>query len=174
MKDRYVVDTNVLIAASSIDANSSIAKDATPQDPALRKKVWDWLNTFQQSVSHLVLDGQGGIEAEYNHKLGFNDFGLQVVLHKWSTSTVDLVDVQYDTNGDGILDEPLQTVVHDRADRKMIAAALDAQEHYAQCSIAFAGDSDWHGWEVALQAQGLELEAIIPEWSLAKYQAKLK
>jgi hypothetical protein len=82
MKDRYVVDTNVLIAASSIDANSPVAADATPQDPALRMKVWHWLDAFQQASSHLVLDGQGGIEAEYNRKLGFNDFGPQIVLHK--------------------------------------------------------------------------------------------
>jgi len=174
MKDRYVVDTNVLIAASAVDADSAIARNTTPSDPALRMKVWEWLDTFQQDTSKLVLDGQGGIEQEYGKKLGFNDFGRQVVLQKWSTGAVDLVDVQYDANGDGILDEPLQTVVHDRADRKMVAAALDAKDQYGFCAIAFAGDTDWHGWENDLLDAGLELEPIIPEWSLAKYKEKLK
>jgi hypothetical protein len=82
--------------------------------------------------------------------------------------------VQYDENGDGILDEALQTIVHDRADRKMVAAALDAKQCYAQCAVAFAGDSDWHGWENDLQTRGLELEALIPEWSRVKYRDKQK
>ncbi len=36
-----------------------------------------------EADSHLVLDGQGGIEREYGRKLGFNDFGRQVVMYKW-------------------------------------------------------------------------------------------
>jgi hypothetical protein len=172
MKARYVVDTNVLIAASAIDADSPVAQDATPSDPALRLKVWRWMERFRESNSHLVLDGQGGIEEEYSHKLGFNDFGRQVVIYKHSTSAVDLVEVLYDGNGDGILNEPLQTLVHDRADRKMVAAAIDALVKHGECAIAFAGDSDWHGWEGGLRAAGLELKPIIPEWSEAKYAEK--
>lgn len=173
MKPRYVVDTNVLIAASAVDAASPVVKDATPSDPALRMRVWAWLDQFSTSNSHLVLDGQGKIEKEYRNKLGFNDFGRQVVIHKWSTNAVDQVNVSYDENGDGVLDEPLQTVVHDRADRKMVAAALGARFLYGECAITFAGDSDWHGWENDLVAAGLELEPLIPEWSRAKYQEKL-
>lgn len=109
---------------------------------------------------------------EYKRNLGFNDFGRQVVIHKYSTSAVDPVDVLYDENGDGVLDEPLQTIVHDRADRKMVAAALDALDMYGGCAIAFAGDTDWHGWEDDLCAAGLELEPIIPEWSRTKYAEK--
>ena len=124
MKLRYVVDTNVLIAASAVNAASPVAKDATPSDPALRMRVWAWLDEFRASSSRLVLDGQGGIKQEYSNKLGFNDFGRQVVIHKWSTNAVDQVDVSYDEHGDGVLDEPLQTVVHDCADRNMVAAAL--------------------------------------------------
>lgn len=172
MKSRYVVDTNVLIAASAVDADSPVAQDATPSDPSLRLKVWKWLDQFRESSSHMVLDGQQGIEEEYSHKLGFNDFGRQVVIHKYSTCAVDLVDVSYDENGDGVLNESLQTIVHDRADRKMVAAALDALDIHGDCAIAFAGDSDWHGWEDGLSDTGLELEPIIPEWSRAKYAEK--
>ena len=172
MKTRYVVDTNVLIAASAIDAGSPIARDATPDDPVLRKKVWDWLSDFQQSESHLVLDGQGGIEAEYAKKLGFNDFGRQIVKYKWDTCAVDLVSVDYDQNGNGVLDEPLQTVIHDRADRKMVAAALDALTIHGESTIAFAGDTDWHDWEGPLGQHNVLLEPIIEAWSRQKHAEK--
>lgn len=172
MRDRYVVDTNVLIAASAVDSSSPVARDATPSDPVLRQKVWQWLSDFQQSKSHLILDGQGGIEEEYGHKLKFMDFGRQVVMHKWDTCAVDQVSVDYDSDGHGILEEPLQTVVHDLADRKMVAAALDALTEHGETTIAFAGDTDWHGWEVALREVGLELEPIIRDWSLAKFVEK--
>lgn len=174
MRARYVVDTNVLIAASAVDASSPIARDATPSDPSLRMKVWQWLFDFQQSESHLVLDGEEEINLEYEKKLGFNDYGRQVVKHKWDTCAVDLVSVAYDSNGDGVLNEPLQTIVHDRADRKMVAAALDAQVQYGESAIAFAGDTDWHGWETALKEAGLILEPIIEDWSRAKFAEKSK
>lgn len=70
MRERYVVDTNVLIAASTVDAYFPVAKDATPKDPQLRMQVWEWQSAFQQSSKRLVLDGQGGIEREYANKLG--------------------------------------------------------------------------------------------------------
>ena len=172
MKSRYVIDTNVLIAANAINANSPLAGEATPEDPCLREKVWCWLDSFQASDAHMVLDGEGRIEEEYSHKIGFNDFGRQVVIYKYSTCAVDIVDVLYDENGDGLLEEPLQSVVHDRADRKMVAAAIEAMGSLGECTIAFAGESDWHGWEEALLAAGLQLEPIIPEWSYAKYKEK--
>jgi hypothetical protein len=170
LKPRYVVDTNVLIAASSVH-NEKI--DATPINFELRKKVWDWLTDFEQSTARLTLDGQGKIEAEYGHKLGFNDYGRQVVIHKYSTCAVDLVNVAYDQDGHALLDEPLQTIIHDRADRKMVAAALEGNKLDGQCTIAFAGDTDWHGWEHELLKVGLELKPIIEDWSRAKYAEKL-
>lgn len=84
MRARYVVDTNVLIAASAADPQHPKDIDATPTDPALREQVWHWLDQFQQSSAHLVLDDAGKIFDEYQNKLGFNDFGVQVVLHKLS------------------------------------------------------------------------------------------
>ena len=41
MKARYVVDTNVLIAASAADPIHPKDIDATPADPGLRKVIWD-------------------------------------------------------------------------------------------------------------------------------------
>ncbi len=175
MRVRYVVDTNVLIAASAADPPSYWERDATPSDPELRMKVWLWLSAFQQSSSHLVLDGQGGIDREYKkNKIGYNEYGGRVVMHKWDTCAVDQVSVEYDTNGHGILQEPLQTVIHDLDDRKMVAAALDALSRYGEGAIAFAGDTDWHGWESALREAGLILEPTIEDWSLAKFAEKSK
>ncbi|HXF08052.1 MAG TPA: hypothetical protein VNK45_05965 [Candidatus Acidoferrales bacterium] len=172
MKARYVVDTNVLIAASAADPKHPKDIDATPEDPKLRKTVWEWLYKFEQSDSRLVLDGDGRIYEEYNSKLGFNDYGIQVVLHKWSTASVDDVDIEYDADGYGVLPETLAAVVHDFADRKMVAAALAAHAMFGECCIAFAGDTDWHDWEDALTAHEMQLEPIIEAWSRQKHAAK--
>lgn len=39
MKERYVVDTNVLIAASAVVADSPAARDATPHGWAMAPRV---------------------------------------------------------------------------------------------------------------------------------------
>lgn len=172
MKSRYVVDTNVLIAASAADPAHPKDIDATPADPALREAVWKWLFKFEQSESHLVLDWAGHIEAEYGKKLGFNDYGIQVVMHKWSTAAVDGVEVSYDNDGHGVLPATLAAVVHDLADRKMVAAALAAHAMFGEGCIAFAGDTDWHDWEGALAAHQVRLEPIIETWSRQKHAEK--
>lgn len=172
MRDRYVVDTNVLIAASAADPTDPKDIDATPTDPALRLRVWQWLGEFESGPSRLVLDTHGGIYGEYQHKLGFNDYGIQVVMHKWSTAAVDNVTVEYDRDGHGILPSSLAGEIDDNADKKMVAAALDALRLFGEGCIAFAGDTDWHGWEDDLQNAGLQLEPVIEKWSRAKYAEK--
>jgi hypothetical protein len=172
MKARYVVDTNVLIAASAADPQHPKDIDATPADPILRKQVWAWLDQFQQSESRLVLDLAGEIYKEYNNKLGFNDFGIQVVMHKWSTAAVDDVRVDYDADAVGILPVALSTVIHDAADKKMVAAALASHVMYGEGCVAFAGDTDWHDWETALVEHQVILEPIIEAWSRQKHAEK--
>ena len=172
MKARYVVDTNVLIAASAADPTHPKDIDATPTDPALRLHVWEWLEQFRSSAARLVLDTDNRIYEEYTNKLGFNDFGLQVVMHKWSTAATDDVTVEYDTDGHGVLPVSLAPVIHDLADRKMVAAALGAAQTIGVAPIAFAGDTDWHGWEDQLLRHGVELEPLIEEWSRSKFAEK--
>ncbi|WP_292974962.1 hypothetical protein [Nitrosomonas sp.] len=174
MKQRYVIDTNVLILASAASPTTPKDIDATPEEPALQLQVWQWLVEFENSMARLVLDSAGKIKEEYDRKLGFNDYGIQVIIHKWSTLAVDNVEVQYDADGHAVLQPPLESVVHDRADRKMVAAALAAMQQYGESTIAFAADTDWHGWEQALIHAGLSLEPIIEEWSRAKYTEKMK
>lgn len=172
MRVRYVVDTNVLIAASAADPVHPKDIDATPHDPAMRFKVWKWLDEFNSGTSRMVLDSGGKIFDEYCNKLGFNDFGIQVVINKWSTSAVDDVEVSYDSNGDGIIPHELEPVVHDKADRKMVASALEAKRIFGEGCVAFAGDTDWHEWEDVLIRFGLILEPVIEEWSRQKFAEK--
>lgn len=172
MRERYVVDTNVLIAASAADPVMPKDIDATPPDPVLRRQVWDWLYGFKESNSRLILDTDSKIFEEYKNKLGFNDCGIQVVMHKWSTAAVDCVKVEYDFHGHGVLEEPLQTIVHDDADRKMVGAAISANADFGDSCIAFAGDTDWHDWEEHLKSNGLQLEPIIEDWSRLKHKSK--
>lgn len=174
MKARYVVDTNVLIAASAADPHQPKDIDATPPDPLLRMQVWAWLDRFQQSESRLVLDFAGGIYREYTESrwLGFNDFGIQVVMHKWSTAAVDYVPVDYDADGNGVLPDTLSPVIHDAADKKMVAAALASHALHGEGCVAFAGDTDWHDWETALGQHQVLLEPIIEDWSRQKHAEK--
>lgn len=172
MKDRYVIDTNVLIAASAANPSDPKDIDATPAEPEQRMRVWNWLSEFQDSPSRMVLDRAGGIYSEYNNKLGFNDYGIQVVMHKWSTVAVDNVDVEYDAEGHGVLNPPLLDVIHDEADKKMVAAALDSHAQYGEGCVAFAGDTDWHDWEANLLASHVLLEPIIEDWSRQKHAEK--
>ncbi|KEF41996.1 MAG: hypothetical protein ER33_08345 [Cyanobium sp. CACIAM 14] len=172
MKERYVVDTNVLIAASAADPLHPKDIDATPADPELRRQVWQWLRQFRESSARLVLDQQQEIYREYRHKLDGNDYGLQVVIHKLSTCAADIVSVAYDADGNALLPSPLETVVQDRSDRKMVAACLASIRLQRPCLIAFAGDTDWHDWEEALREHGVELEPIIEAWSRRRHAEK--
>lgn len=172
MKDRYVVDTNVLIAASAGDPQDPKDIDATPQDPSLRLEIFHWLDKFRAATSRLVLDDAFKIFKEYRNKLSEQDFGIQVVIHKWRTSAVDDVSVEYDANGHARLPDTLAPTIHDKEDRKMVAACLAALHTHGPCVIAFAGDSDWIGWETALHEHGIELEPLIEDWVRQKYAEK--
>lgn len=174
MKPRYVVDTNVLIAASAADPTYPKDIDATPADPCLRKKIWEWLDEFNTSSSRMVLDSELRIFGEYSKKLGFNDFGIQVVMHKWSTAATDTVEISFDKDGYGVLPKKLAPVIHDLEDRKMVAAALEAKALFGSAPVAFAGDTDWHEWENELKKHGVELLPIIEAWSRAKHLSKAK
>ncbi|MCY1705409.1 hypothetical protein [Pannonibacter sp. SL95] len=172
MRNRYVIDTNILIAASAADPIHPADISATPSDPALRHEVWQWLDTFEQSNSRLVLDSEQHIYDEYCKKLKHSDFGIQVVISKWSKVAVDLVSVAYDENGHGVLPAELVPIIHDLADRKIVAAALASHEEFGEGCIAFAGDTDWHDWEQALLVQNVATEPVIEAWSRKKHAEK--
>lgn len=179
MKNRYVVDTNVLLAASAL-SDSPLPlphpqhADVTPLENDLRQQILQWVQAFAESDAHLVLDQAGEIEKEYHHKLGYNDYGLQVVRDKREKGNVDRVLVEYDADGNGLVPQPLDETVHDLADRKMVAAAIAALSLPGTSAVAFAGDTDWHDWEPQLIQTGLTLEPLVEEWSRAKHAEKLR
>ncbi|WP_350283889.1 hypothetical protein [Nitrosomonas sp.] len=53
---------------------------------------------------------------------------------------MDNVNVQYDADSHAVLQPPLNSIVHDLADRKMVAAAVEARKQYGESTIAFAGE----------------------------------
>ena len=179
-RDRYLVDTNVLIAASAAMARQRGETllphhlEVTPDDPALQARVLTWLEGFAASPAHLVLDTAGTINIEYHRKLDFHDYGIQVLMWKLSRDEVDRVEIDFDADGSGIVPQPLNAVVHDLADRKMVAAALQALSLPGTSAIAFAGDTDWHDWESELTRTGLTLLPLIPDWSRARHAEKLQ
>lgn len=113
---RYVVDTNVPIAASAAMARRRGAtllphhREVSPPDPARQEQVLRWLEGFAASPAHLVLDVAGAINVEYHHKLDFHDYGIEVVMAKLYRDEVDRVQVDYDRDGAGILPQPLDEV----------------------------------------------------------------
>lgn len=88
---QHVIDTNVLLVASAVHEASPFAPEATPVEEAeLRCKVLNWLIEFEQSDRHVVLDWNWIIVDEYKginrrSKLTEQDYGLQVILQKFST-----------------------------------------------------------------------------------------
>ena len=70
-----------------------------------------------------------------------------------------------------MLPEILSPVIHDAADKKMVAAALASHALYQEGCVAFAGDTDWHDWEDTLAQHQVLLEPIIEEWSTCKNQS---
>ncbi len=173
MTERYVVDTNVLIAASAADPISPADISATPEDPSLRLDIFNWLSNFEAGESRMVLDGAMQIYGEYQKKLDHGHFGIQVVVKKWSKAQVDNVDVSYDVDGHAVVPDSLETVVHDLADRKFVAAAIASHSNFGEGCIAFAADTDWHDWETALSDHQIILEPIIEEWSRSKHAEKV-
>lgn len=172
MRNRYVVDTNVLIAATAAHPTTVRVVDAAPDDVELRKVIKDWLEEFESCDVRMLMDRGLKILDEYYGALDHNDYGRQVVLSKFSTAAVDFLEIEYDENGDGALPKALEDVVHDRADRKMIATALEAHNLSGEGCIAFASDTDWHEWEAKLLEHNVLLEPIIEEWSRHKHAEK--
>ncbi len=170
--ERYVIDTNVLIAASAADPSSSVAQDATPDDPTQRMIINEWLHEFANADTRLVLDGRGKILDEYSNKLKYSEFARQVVIEKMSKNAVDYVDIEYDEYGHAILEDSLAQFIHDLSDRKMVAAVLDAQTSCPPCFLANASDTDWYDWEEVLKENGIEVEQIIHDWAHAKWLEK--
>lgn len=173
---RHVVDTNVLIVASGEHPESPFASDKHPvEDPEQSEKVLDWLMEFEEGDGRMVADYDYEIIGEYENKLTDQDYGLMVLRTKFDKNEVDYIGLEWEqdpANPDkvAIIPEPLKKVVHDLADSKMIAACIKGNKSNLPCTIVNACDTDWYDWQEALEAEGVEVEQLIEEWSRHKWK----
>ena len=160
-----IIDTNVLLVASA-------KSDHVPVEQ--QEIVLDWLMTFRKNGQcKIVLDHFWKIWEEYNHKMTGQDIGLMVVTEKLQQSA-RFVEVEYDKHGHGCLPRELEKVVHDRSDRKFVAAAISDLTNGSQSKIINAVDSDWCDWEMALNRAGIVVEHLIDGFCDDNHQSETK
>ncbi len=168
----HIIDTNVLLVASARDPESPFKDSAIPAEQQL--VVLKWLKDFWADRQRkVVLDQFFKIWEEYNHKMTGQDLGLLVVTEKLQ-SAVRLVDVVYDEHGHGCLPPELERVVHDRSDRKFVAAALLDFSQGDQSTIVNAVDSDWYDWEETLKGHGIVVKHLIDRIKRHKPRSRAK
>lgn len=166
----HIIDTNVLLAASTSDPNSSFA-DTDHVPPDQLSKVLDWLIAFRDDQQRaLVLDCGWHLFSEYKNKLGTdaeNNIGLRVICDKMADGR--FVDVPCDATGREKMPRALDQAFDYRGDRKIIALAL---ADGLKSSIVNACDTDWYDWDAALASEGIVVEQIIGKWCKANWQKK--
>lgn len=174
----FLIDTNVMMAASAVRELSNVAMLAMPREVELRERVFEWLAAFDQSDRRLVLDDVGLIQDEYDRNLPYNwqeqEYGLQVLQSKIDRTEVEFVPIDtLKANGEhiAVLESQHEALVTDREDRKWVACALAADVlHGVVPPIVYGAESDWYAAEAQLKAIGLCFVRLLPdEW----YQAKL-
>ena len=109
---------------------------------------------------------------EYQRKISEQDYGWLVVKEKLDRNEIHWVGLEFDRDGHALLCDRLRDVVHDRADRKMVASALQAGGRGGGCNLVNACDTDWYDWEEALQAAGIDVEQLLGEWCRACWHRK--
>ncbi|MBF0172115.1 MAG: hypothetical protein HQL83_01580 [Magnetococcales bacterium] len=174
MVESRVVDTNVLIVASAADDGSPFRPDATPVEEAqLREIVLKWFQNFERDAKrYIVLDHHWLILTEYGNKLNVDqDYAYLAMMAKQDRGEVLWVGFEVDPHGHAVLPVHLANSVTDRADRKMVAAALSALNSGNACKLTNACDSDWLDCTQVLKDYGVEVEQLLEEWLL---QQKLK
>lgn len=174
--EAYLIDTNVMLAASAIYNDlSNLADDAMPVEPKLRELIFKILEDFEESDDLLVLDEEGTILEEYNRNMPFNtgmhtqEYGLLVVQKKLDQNQVHFVPIEVvEANGERIatIGSDLESIVTDRADRKWVAAALSHRDwHELESPILYGAETDWFMIESALASHGIQLRRLLPpDW----------
>ncbi len=161
-----VIDTNVLTIASAPEANW-VHPRIPLRERQLIFKVLQWVMAFRNDESrHLVLDRGGTILEESRSARNmpqFEHYGRRVVQHKIDTGAVTWVELTYWLNGAervARLPEEVEQLVHDLGDRKMIAAAFEADAR-----LVNACDSDWSNPDEteALRLLAIELVQILTD-----------
>jgi len=167
----YLVDTNVMLAASAVSELSNQAVRAMPQEIELREMIYEWLADFDQSDRRIVLDEEGLVREEYEENMPFNlreqEYGMQVLQYKLDRNLADYVPIDsLEANGEhiAVLDPAHEALVTDRADRKWVACALAAQILFDQVPpIVYGAETDWFIAEDQLRGIGLCFHRLLPD-----------
>lgn len=176
----YLVDTNVMLAASAVSDLSNQSVRAMPREIELREVIYAWLASFDQSEQHIVLDEEGLVRAEYERNMPFNsreqEYGMQVLQSKLDRNLADYVPIDsLEANGEhiAVLDPAHDALVTDREDRKWVACALAAQILFDQVPpIVYGAETDWFMAEAQLKGIGLCFQRLLPDdWYTSKVGA---
>ncbi len=177
----YLVDTNVMLAASAISEFSNLAVRAMPQEIELREMIYEWLTDFEQSDRHIVLDEEGLVRDEYERNMPFNmleqEYGMQVLQYKLDRNLTDYVSIiSLEANGEhiAVLEPAHESLVTDREDRKWVACALAAQDLFGQVPpIVYGAETDWFIAEEQLKGIGICFQRLLPEgWYISRIAAR--
>jgi hypothetical protein len=176
----FLIDTNVMMAASAVHKLSNVALRAMPREVELREQVYEWLVAFDMSDNHIVLDEVGLIRDEYERNLPYNweeqEYGLRVLQSKIDRTQVEYVPIDVlQANGEhiAVLAPEHEKLVTDREDRKWVACALAADMlHGTVPPIVYGPERDWYIAEAQLRGIGLSFVRLLPdEWYEAKHGA---
>lgn len=162
----WVIDTNVLLVATRFHLGEPPAKmrirgqDVPVANMEDQKTVYNWLRGFHRNSDDiLVLDVPHNlIKDEYSHKLEKHEYGRMMIAEKFSRGEFRICHVEVDENGDAIILHEAGLEVFDKADRRMVAAALESG-----APIVNACDTDWYDLEDSgtLGRLGIRIEQVI-------------
>ena len=179
---RFLIDTNVMLAASACVELSALADHAMPTELPLRERVYRWLVEFERAESRMVLDEDDLIRGEYECNMRYNpatyeqEYGMRVLQGKIDSYLVDYVPLDGHIGQSGeqeLLTDELCGIVTDRADRKWVAAALAADILFGEVSpIVYSAESDWYAIEQALEPHRVQFVRLLPlEWYEQRHQS---
>lgn len=176
----YLVDTNVMLAASAISELSNVATRAMPREIELREIIYEWLVAFDQSDDRIVLDDVGLVLDEYDRNMPHNwreqEYGMMVLQSKIDRMQVHDVPIEsLKANGEhiAVLDPAHEGLVTDREDRKWVACALAAQILLDEVPpIVYGAETDWFVAEEQLKGIGLCFQRLLPaDWYTSRVAA---
>lgn len=167
----FLIDTNVMLAASAVHELSNVATRAMPEEIELRELVYAWLSQFEQSDDYIVLDEEGLIRHEYDRNMPFNqheqEYGQRVLQNKMDRLQVEYVPIDtLEANGEhiAVLDPVHEPLVPDREDRKWVASALAAGILFEEVpAVVYGAETDWFIAEAQLCGIGLCFKRLLPD-----------
>ncbi len=158
--DDFVIDTNVWVMVDKIKDVGKLSLTEIDCIDACQK----WLRHFSTSHARLVVDGYltRKILTEYRRNIkGRQAQDLLNQLERLPRERLVEIDIAFDADGFAIL--PFHTA--DPKDRKFIAVAL---AHAPMPPIVDATDTDWTKEKINLNAYGITIIELCPEYISAK------